>query len=435
MINKYTINFYLEIRKGKTENLPINLDVSYSSGKMRYYIGYRCDKDKWAKEVTNEDGEIEKVQRVKKNTINRDGVSAAIINARIIDLTANVNLIFKEFGNNIPSYNQLRNELKKHLGEKPKTKESDFYDYYEQYIANTEVGEARKEQLRSTMNHFKRYCIDKNITITFEKCTTPLLDDFKKYLTVQKAEIKTNKGKLIKDQGRSKNTISAIMGKLKAFFTYAKKMHWIERSPFEEYKIEREVYGDPIYLTKEERDYLYNKDIENPKLAMIRDIFILQCFLGLRVNDFTKLRKAHIINGVIEFIHSKTRDESQKVSRIPLSEKAKNIIAKYDLPDGRLVPNISDQRYNTNLKELFEHVGLKRSVVRLNPKTRQNEIVPLYQIASSHMARRTFIGLLHKTVKNEIIASMSGHVENSKAFRRYYKIDNDDLKNAIKNIE
>ena len=71
----------------------------------------------------------------------------------------------------------------------------------------------------------------------------------------------------------------------------------------------------------------------------------------------------------------------------------------------------------------------------MNPLTRQNETVPLNEIACSHMARRTFVGLLHKTVKNEIIASMSGHVENSKAFKRYYKVDETDQREAIKTIE
>ncbi len=52
------------------------------------------------------------------------------------------------------------------------------------------------------------------------------------------------------------------------------------------------------------------------------------------------------------------------------------------------------------------------------------------------MARRIFIGGLHKKgVKNEIIASMSGHVKDSKAFARYYTIDEEDQKKAMKEIE
>lgn len=47
------------------------------------------------------------------------------------------------------------------------------------------------------------------------------------------------------------------------------------------------------------------------------------------------------------------------------------------------------------------------------------------------MARRTFIGNLYKKVKDpNIIASMSGHIEGSKAFARYRYID-DDIKQSV----
>jgi integrase len=56
---------------------------------------------------------------------------------------------------------------------------------------------------------------------------------------------------------------------------------------------------------------------------------------------------------------------------------------------------------------------------------------PLNEIASSHMARRTFIGNMYKKVKDpDLIGSMSGHVEGSKAFARYRTID-DDMKREL----
>lgn len=47
------------------------------------------------------------------------------------------------------------------------------------------------------------------------------------------------------------------------------------------------------------------------------------------------------------------------------------------------------------------------------------------------MARRTFIGNMYKKVKDpDLIGSMSGHVEGSKAFARYRTID-DDMKREL----
>ena len=46
-----------------------------------------------------------------------------------------------------------------------------------------------------------------------------------------------------------------------------------------------------------------------------------------------------------------------------------------------------------------------------------------------------FIGLLHRNHKNEVIASMTGHKENSKAFSRYYAIDDEVKTEAINDFD
>ena len=52
------------------------------------------------------------------------------------------------------------------------------------------------------------------------------------------------------------------------------------------------------------------------------------------------------------------------------------------------------------------------------------------------MARRTFFGNLYKRVKDpNIVASMSGHKEGSKAFALYREIDKDIKRDALKAFE
>lgn len=56
----------------------------------------------------------------------------------------------------------------------------------------------------------------------------------------------------------------------------------------------------------------------------------------------------------------------------------------------------------------------------------------LDEIASSHLARRTFIGNLYKKVKDpNLVGSLSGHKEGSKAFARYRDIDEDMKKELV----
>ena len=102
---------------------------------------------------------------------------------------------------------------------------------------------------------------------------------------------------------------------------------------------------------------------------------------------------------------------------------------------GRLFPFISPEKYNDAIKEIFTEVGINRNVVIRNPKTGENEIRPINEIASSHLARRTFVGNAYFKVSDpNIIGKMSGHVEGSKAFSRYRKIEDSTLLDVINQI-
>ena len=79
----------------------------------------------------------------------------------------------------------------------------------------------------------------------------------------------------------------------------------------------------------------------------------------------------------------------------------------------------------------MELAHLDRKVPILNLLTRQNEMRPIYEVATSHAARRTFIGNLYKQVQDpNLISSMSGHANGSQAFARYRTID-DDIKRGL----
>jgi hypothetical protein len=67
-----------------------------------------------------------------------------------------------------------------------------------------------------------------------------------------------------------------------------------------------------------------------------------------------------------------------------------------------------------------------------NPRTGQNEYKPINEIASSHLARRTFVGNAYFKVSDpNLIGKMSGHVDGSKAFKRYRRIEDETLKSVI----
>ena len=232
--------------------------------------------------------------------------------------------------------------------------------------------------------------------------------------------------------------VIAIMKRLRAFFNWCVKRGYITRTPFASCtSIGAEKYGVPYYITLEERDKIADRDFSFKKsLEVQRDIFIFQCLIGCRVSDLMELTPENIINGAVEYMPNKTKGERPEVVRVPLNSRAKALVRKYKGVDekGRLFPFISTQKYNQAIKDIFTLCGITRVVTVLNPKTGEEERKPLNEIASSHMARRTFVGNLYKKVKDpSLVGALSGHKEGSKAFARYRDID-EDIKKELVNL-
>ena len=119
---------------------------------------------------------------------------------------------------------------------------------------------------------------------------------------------------------------------------------------------------------------------------------------------------------------------------VPLNTIAQEIVDRYaDLPGDQLLPSESSERYNDNIKIIFEKVGVTYPVTKLDTVSRTEVKVPINEIAGSHMARRTFIGNIYKLVKDpNLVSALTGHVEGSRAFTRYRTIDIDMKKNLVK---
>lgn len=324
----------------------------------------------------------------------------------------------------VKTSNWIQNEVERALHpekfvqveDKPKT----FFERFDQYIRDAPLSPGRAKHVGTTRNKIKSFRPE----TTFDSIDSQYLTDFRKYLS-DKCNL-------------ANNTTVSELRRLRAFFGWAKKKGWTANYPFTSFEIGQESYGEPQYITIEERDILYGAEIKDKTLAIARDQFILQSLLGCRVGDFLKMTKANIIGDDLEYIAGKTKDNKPRVASVPLTAKAKAILAKYNFPGGKLLPFLNEQDYNEHLKLLFklDTVKLTRIVTVPDPKTRKSVQVSLADLASSHMARRCFVGGLYKQgIKNEIIASMSGHVENSKAFARYYKIDKEMQRDAMKKIE
>lgn len=250
---------------------------------------------------------------------------------------------------------------------------------------------------------------------------------------------------------RAYNTLVKMEKELKGIFTFLYKEGYTQNRPFEQITIGTQKYGTPVYITLDERNTIADADLqpgwkaipEEEKrilkmsfkmLSAQRDIFIFQCHIGCRVSDLINLTERNIDNGILTYTPRKTKDSSEEQARIPLHPKALSLIEKYKGKDkkGRLFPFARPSRYNEAIKVIFKLSGITRNVEVRNPLTGENEWVPINTIASSHMARKTFIGNLYLKVQDpNLIGKMSGHVDGSRAFKRYRKIEDETLRNVI----
>ena len=238
------------------------------------------------------------------------------------------------------------------------------------------------------------------------------------------------------EQIRSENSITGYFYRIRTVVKWCIKRGLTRNNPFDQYQITQPMYGDPFYLTLEERDRVYYADLSGLGAThpVYRDIFMFQCLIGCRVSDLNRLTKANVVDGCVEYIPQKTKLVHANTVRVPLNQKALDILERYKDLEDALLPRFSHFGYNKKIKEILKYVGIDRMVRVLDPKTREDVARPLYEVVTTHTARKTFIGNLYKQVKDpNLIASMSGHSEGSRAFVRYRKID-DDMKKELVNL-
>ena len=360
----------------------------------------------------------------------------------------------------------LEKEAKEQEEEKNKENKRSFFNYMTDFRDNAkkkvngkregDKSEVWKKNFNVLIRALQRYEMfvrladsdRKGFTFDINTINSETLDDIESFLRNEHALLEEypnifkkipattdTKRRSPKPQPRGNNTICALFNKLKAFFNWLNEKNIIANNPFKGYEgVVSEKYGTPYYITLEERNQIADFDLSaHPQLAIQRDIFIFQCCIGCRVSDLFKLTENNVINGAVEYIPHKTKGERQNVVRVPLNNRAVALMKKYKSMDskGRLFPFISPQKYNDDIKDIFRLCNVTRPVTVTDSVTGKEIQRPINEVASSHMARRTFVGNLYKQVKDpNLIASMSGHAEGSKAFNRYREID-DDLKKEV----
>lgn len=420
---KRNIIFALESRKKNgtsiIENVPIRMRVVYCGQRVEFTTGYRIDVIKWDADK----------QRVKNGCTNKLKQSAAEINTDLLKYYADIQDIFKEFEviDLIPTTEQLRtafnNKLKKNIPQEPIQEEPtvSFWDTFTEFVRECGIQnnwtDATYEKFAATRKHLEDF--DKSLT--FEALTESKLTEYVNFL---------------RDTKNLRNsTIGKQMGFLKWFLRWGKKKGYNINIAFDTFKPKlKTTQKKVIFLTWAELTKLREYNIPETKkyLDRVRDVFLFQCFTGLRYSDVFNLRRSDVKENHIEITTVKTADSLI----IELNNHSKTILDKYKdvhFEHDKVLPVITNQKMNDYLKELAELAEINEPVRETYYKGNQriDETMPKYALLGTHAGRRTFIcNALSLGIPAQVVMKWTGHSD-YKAMKPYIDIADDIRANAM----
>ncbi len=383
-IPKNKVTFILsKNRLNSAGKCPIRCRITYLKKRVEFATGLFINPSQWysklqlAKPPNDENTYINNQLSLIKNKINQA-------------------FLFLQIQGNVFSAEDIYGQYKG----QPARQNKEVIEYFEEYLLKNKklIGIEIKQ---ITWNKFSYICNDVKdfIKWKFEKNDMPLknLDysfivDFEYYLKTEKSQKQV--------------TINKVLQRFKKVIKSSLTYKFIEVFPFAEHK-PKKVTTNVVFLSNDELSELESHNFFQPRLKLVRDLFVFCCYTGLAFNEMSNLEPKHIILGFdnnqwIEMIREKT---NKKIS-IPLLPKSKVIIEKYIGTERKYVlPRISNQKFNSYLKEIAEVIGIEKKLTH-------------------HTARKTFAStvLLYNDVPIEIVSELLGHSKISTTQEYYAKV-------------
>ena len=301
-----------------------------------------------------------------------------------------------------------------------------FWDYF---IKDSESGvrlsPTKKKLKPSTINSFKT--TRKKIAAFFNSKGWDL-----KLWEITQEHIDMLSDHLILDLEWSMNTHAKFMMDLLQMVKYAVKLKKLPPAILTELKFDtsREE-TDAIYITMDQIKEMYAiKKFDLPEQEVVRDMFVIGCFTGMRFSDYSVLDPSAIRNNRLSFIQVKT---GAKVT-IPIHPIVNEILQKYNYV---LPPVPRNNEFNAIIKTVGEkmpslHVPFTKQI------TYKRELVEIekmkYEFLMTHTARRSFCSNEYiRGTDPMIIMSISGH-KSYKSFMRYIKVSGDQFADKMEKI-
>lgn len=368
--NKLSIRFVINKAKMNKRGLcPISCRLTFKLKRKAISTGEFINPLEWNA----------KNQKVSSKTIGNQQINLQleIITTNIKKAHLQLQMLDGEFG--------VDEIFAKYLGKVEKKSEY-VISYFEKFLVKQSklIG---KDIKLSTWKKSEYVCHDVKVFIEsnhskkdypLNKLDQSFLDDFEYFL------------KTVKNQKQI--TINKAIQRFRKLIRVAVGEGYLQKDPFVFHKPGR-VRKEVVFLSTDELYLLEEHHFIQPRLQLVKNLFVFCCYTGLAYHEMAGLKKEHIVNGFDgnEWIQMK-REKTDKLISVPLLPKAKMVLDKYQDTGDYALPKFSNQKINSYLKEIADIIGIKKTI-------------------SHHTARKTFAStvLLYNDVPMEIVSELLGH--------------------------
>jgi integrase len=264
-----------------------------------------------------------------------------------------------------------------------------------------------------TCLNLEEYQRVRNTTLTFQMIDMDFYNGFISFL---------------KTKNYAPNTIGCRIKMLKKFMAEASDRGIPVRDDYKKKSFAKpSEETSAVYLNETELMQMYRLNFtENPKYSIVRDLFLIGCYTGLRFSDLSKLSPENI--NADNTISIKTVKTGADVV-IPVHPLVRSILEKY----GNKLPKMPDnQLFNDRISEVAKLAGINEVVCKEWTKgnERVKKLFEKHELVSSHTARRSFATNAYmRDVPTLSIMKITGH-KTEKSFMSYIKMSQKD--NALK---
>ena len=380
------IRFFLKEPKLAKETM-LYITATIGGKRMKRSIGVRVKPSNWT--------------GTKVKTLARDSVAQ---NLKIENASKILKEIEREYLlQGIPLSKEIvEKEFDQRINPEKEKVQKSFIEVFNDFILSCKP--TKSENTIKTYNtckrHLSKFSREKKISLNFENIDMSFYDDLLAYFL---------------SNNFLNTTISKYIKVLKTFMKWSNERGYHSNMICNRFRTFKED-SEKIKISADIVEKLRMTDFEDEYKNIVKDLFILSCYTGLRFSDIQSMKEDNVSSDFLKIHIKKTRE----VLEIPLLDVPKQIIERHLEKYGRLkVP--TNQFCNREIKKMFEKIQFDDNVSFTKHSGKKNIVIErkACDFVTMHYGRTFFVtNSLVNGMNEETIRKITGH-KDYKSFKKY----------------